>query len=112
MLYTIIASYTSLLLLLSRLLCFFFFFFQAEDGIRDGHVTGVQTCALPISIRATARAAGASPASRRRRARCVRRASRARRRRGSRRRRRAPATIPRKPSSRAAVARACVRPPR
>src|SRR5207253_5976195 len=23
-------------------------FFQAEDGIRDGHVTGVQTCALPI----------------------------------------------------------------
>src|SRR5437660_11615478 len=28
----------------------FFFFFQAEDGIRDGHVTGVQTCALPISI--------------------------------------------------------------
>src|SRR5689334_24141798 len=32
------------------LLCFlFFFFFQAEDGIRDGTVTGVQTCALPIS---------------------------------------------------------------
>src|SRR5207253_6249923 len=31
---------------------FFFFFFQAEDGIRDGHVTGVQTCALPI-FRAT-----------------------------------------------------------
>src|SRR5438876_3267530 len=29
---------------------FFFFFFQAEDGIRDGRVTGVQTCALPISI--------------------------------------------------------------
>src|SRR5439155_10716787 len=28
--------------------CLFFFFFQAEDGIRDGHVTGVQTCALPI----------------------------------------------------------------
>src|SRR5437660_8713015 len=26
----------------------YFFFFQAEDGIRDGHVTGVQTCALPI----------------------------------------------------------------
>src|SRR5690625_6900634 len=24
------------------------YFFQAEDGIRDGHVTGVQTCALPI----------------------------------------------------------------
>src|SRR5256885_9494493 len=29
---------------------FFFFFFQAEDGIRDYKVTGVQTCALPISI--------------------------------------------------------------
>src|SRR6267154_3763024 len=29
-------------------LLFFFFFFQAEDGIRDGRVTGVQTCALPI----------------------------------------------------------------
>src|SRR5689334_24067235 len=28
---------------------FFFFFFQAEDGIRDGTVTGVQKCALPIS---------------------------------------------------------------
>src|SRR5690625_655532 len=28
---------------------FLLFFFQAEDGIRDGHVTGVQTCALPIS---------------------------------------------------------------
>src|SRR5690348_18201292 len=33
-------------------LCVFclFFFFQAEDGIRDGRVTGVQTCALPISL--------------------------------------------------------------
>src|SRR5690554_5649590 len=28
----------------------FFFFFQAEDGIRDADVTGVQTCALPISL--------------------------------------------------------------
>src|SRR5258708_8005412 len=28
-----------------------FFFFQAEDGIRDDLVTGVQTCALPISIK-------------------------------------------------------------
>src|SRR5690606_39612190 len=28
----------------------FCFFFQAEDGIRDFHVTGVQTCALPISM--------------------------------------------------------------
>src|SRR5690606_39918412 len=27
-----------------------FFFFQAEDGIRDFHVTGVQTCARPISL--------------------------------------------------------------
>src|SRR5207253_8397525 len=33
------------------------FFFQAEDGIRDGHVTGVQTCALPISRRPSGRAA-------------------------------------------------------
>src|SRR5438876_12183541 len=31
----------------SKLLCFFF---QAEDGIRGGRVTGVQTCALPISF--------------------------------------------------------------
>src|SRR5699024_12074268 len=28
----------------------YLFFFQAEDGIRDRNVTGVQTCALPISI--------------------------------------------------------------
>src|SRR5690625_7358344 len=33
----------------NTLIGFDFFFFQAEDGIRDGHVTGVQTCALPIS---------------------------------------------------------------
>src|SRR5690606_39431025 len=34
---------------LSRTLCWSWaFFFQAEDGIRDFHVTGVQTCALPI----------------------------------------------------------------
>src|SRR5256885_6728341 len=31
-----------------RVVCWFFFFFQAEDGIRDYKVTGVQTCALPI----------------------------------------------------------------
>ena len=30
--------------------CVFFFFFQAEDGIRDWSVTGVQTCALPICL--------------------------------------------------------------
>src|SRR5437870_9594521 len=40
------------------------FFFQAEDGIRDGHVTGVQTCALPIcasarSVTCTSRPAAA-----------------------------------------------------
>src|SRR5258706_10690080 len=32
----------------TELFFFFFFFFQAEDGIRDWSVTGVQTCALPI----------------------------------------------------------------
>ena len=31
-------------------LFFLFFFFQAEDGIRDYKVTGVQTCALPIFL--------------------------------------------------------------
>src|SRR2546427_3886976 len=36
-------------------LCVFFFFFQAEDGIRDLTVTGVQTCALPICIKLTPR---------------------------------------------------------
>src|SRR2546425_5651482 len=35
---------------MSRMRLFFFFFFQAEDGIRDKLVTGVQTCALPISL--------------------------------------------------------------
>src|SRR5699024_23791 len=34
------------------------FFFQAEDGIRDRHVTGVQTCALPISSALAAGDAG------------------------------------------------------
>src|SRR6266496_4869968 len=38
----------------SSFFLFFFFFFQAEDGIRDLYVTGVQTCALPISGRAKA----------------------------------------------------------
>src|SRR5690349_23348626 len=41
---------------------YFFFFFQAEDGIRDLYVTGVQTCALPISktrFRATPQLVGA-----------------------------------------------------
>src|SRR3989454_3217217 len=35
---------------ISVYVCTCFFFFQAEDGIRDYKVTGVQTCALPISI--------------------------------------------------------------
>src|SRR5205085_3778515 len=72
--------------LLFVLCFFFFFFFQAEDGIRDLTVTGVQTCALPISeqaaprtprrprarkLRPSPRAASSSPttrSSRRRRA--------------------------------------------
>src|SRR5437016_6579129 len=43
-------SIVSLLVFIS-----FFFFFQAEDGIRDWSVTGVQTCALPIFHRAPGR---------------------------------------------------------
>src|SRR5690348_17747592 len=38
----------------------FIFFFQAEDGIRDGRVTGVQTCALPISLDDSFRAPAAA----------------------------------------------------
>src|SRR5260370_42140058 len=38
----------SLPMRLTKILMLFFFFFQAEDGIRDSSVTGVQTCALPI----------------------------------------------------------------
>src|SRR5438552_11266166 len=38
-------------------LFFFFFFFQAEDGIRDDLVTGVQTCALPIFVDCQVRSA-------------------------------------------------------
>src|SRR3989475_2423069 len=34
----------------SEVMCILFFFFQAEDGIRDLTVTGVQTCALPIWV--------------------------------------------------------------
>src|SRR2546430_15015759 len=40
----------------------FFFFFQAEDGIRDLTVTGVQTCALPISGPAPAPRGSRAPA--------------------------------------------------
>src|SRR5256885_12406884 len=39
----------------------FFFFFQAEDGIRDYKVTGVQTCALPISCANAFSNSGVSP---------------------------------------------------
>src|SRR5437773_7270255 len=35
---------------LALIFLFFIFFFQAEDGIRDRDVTGVQTCALPILL--------------------------------------------------------------
>src|SRR5437867_5438009 len=40
---------TALYFFFPTLVLSFFFFFQAEDGIRDRTVTGVQTCALPIS---------------------------------------------------------------
>src|SRR2546429_2700928 len=50
----------------------FLFFFQAEDGIRDVAVTGVQTCALPISVienvEAPLEARGIPPLERRKRA--------------------------------------------
>src|SRR5690606_39497690 len=39
-----------------------FFFFQAEDGIRDFHVTGVQTCALPICLAVERSVARPAPA--------------------------------------------------
>src|SRR5256885_12110987 len=39
-----------------------FFFFQAEDGIRDYKVTGVQTCALPILGQFLAKRFGTGPA--------------------------------------------------
>src|SRR5438034_9823703 len=44
--YSVVLEYSSVLCDVC-----FFFFFQAEDGIRDHCVTGVQTCALPISSR-------------------------------------------------------------
>src|SRR5690349_19631186 len=47
----------------------FFFFFQAEDGIRDLYVTGVQTCALPIfSGPSTSAATSSAPSAARARA--------------------------------------------
>src|SRR5699024_11596404 len=41
----------------------FVFFFQAEDGIRDRNVTGVQTCALPISLAETGAASAGTAAA-------------------------------------------------
>src|SRR5256885_8022016 len=40
--------YIEMKLYITNVVLVFFFFFQAEDGIRDYKVTGVQTCALPI----------------------------------------------------------------
>src|SRR5215207_1082524 len=74
-----------------------FFFFQAEDGIRDPLVTGVQACALPISSPPRARRArpadGSTP---------TRNAGHTRRRRAARRSRRSPprATAPPAPRAR------------
>ena len=45
--------FISIYIIIIVLLFFVVFFFQAEDGIRDRLVTGVQTCALPISHHAT-----------------------------------------------------------
>src|SRR5256885_12705910 len=42
------------------------FFFQAEDGIRDYKVTGVQTCALPISSRSPGKGSTKNPGANRR----------------------------------------------
>src|SRR6266498_4650471 len=43
---------------MGAMIMWWFFFFQAEDGIRDADVTGVQTCALPISRRRPRRRPG------------------------------------------------------
>src|SRR2546429_7026864 len=48
----------------SRMVCLFFF--QAEDGIRDVAVTGVQTCALPISFTCKPSRKSCAPASQKR----------------------------------------------
>src|SRR6266700_5758807 len=44
-----ICCFFSFFKLMKYIYIYIFFFFQAVDGIRDFHVTGVQTCALPIS---------------------------------------------------------------
>src|SRR5699024_11370809 len=46
-------EHVSAIIAQSRVLLSRAFFFQAEDGIRDRNVTGVQTCALPISSSGT-----------------------------------------------------------
>src|SRR5256885_8666275 len=53
-----------LLFYISLCVFVFFFFFQAEDGIRDYKVTGVQTCALPISTRLSTSSGRQPPPSR------------------------------------------------
>src|SRR5437868_13359645 len=45
-------QFSSHFILIIVIYFFYFFFFQAEDGIRDRNVTGVQTCALPIELKA------------------------------------------------------------
>src|SRR5687768_17640826 len=55
------------MLLHFKIVIFFFFFFQAEDGIRDVAVTGVQTCALPIWAAVRVKWCGKSAPLRRRR---------------------------------------------
>src|SRR3989449_3436024 len=47
--WSLMAECKSLVVVVTVYICKYFFFFQAEDGIRDVAVTGVQTCALPIS---------------------------------------------------------------
>src|SRR2546430_4407862 len=57
MIHTPTASSIFVCLSMVQLMAVFIFFFQAEDGIRDLTVTGVQTCALPIWLCATGRPA-------------------------------------------------------
>src|SRR5690349_24221172 len=59
-------SYTWYVWCCLLILFLFFFFFQAEDGIRDLYVTGVQTCALPICFRGAWTGRRLSPLARRR----------------------------------------------
>src|SRR3989449_2230587 len=57
----IVVSSPHVIFILYLSVFFFFFFFQAEDGIRDVAVTGVQTCALPISAPAALDEGGPAP---------------------------------------------------